>query len=173
MDTQKDKITYKLSYFTNFRNEVIPIIVCALSQYIDSNDRHFTANWNDGALGRPLYRGVSIGIAIYNPNDTWDFNQGCEAALAKATRNKPVIYTADNGVLNDELIADLISTYIYKFRDHPEKYIKGYSEAAIKYEKIKEKNKFIGSLNVEGLKNREVIKRLKDSGELDKYIASV
>ena len=173
MDTQKDKITYKLSYFTNFRNEVIPITVCALSQYIDSSTRKFTANWGDDMGSYQLYRQVSIGIAVYNIEDTWNFEEACNIALNKARQNKPVIFTADNGVLNDDIISDLITTYIYKFREHPEKYIKGYLEAAERYNKSRERIKFIGSLNVQGLKDREVISRLKRNGELDKYIASV
>lgn len=173
MDTQKDKITYKISYFTNFKDEVIPIVVCALSQYIDSSTRRFTANWGDDMGSYQLYRQVSIGIAVYNTEDTWHWNEGCKIALNKARINKPIIFTADNGVLNDDIISDLMTTYIYKFREHPEKYIKGYSEAAKKYKRIKEKNEFIGSLNVEGLKDREVISKLKRNGELDKYIASV
>ena len=74
---------------------------------------------------------VTIGIAVCNPIDQFDFETGKRIARHKAENieDLPRIYTTSKGIITSELVLAFLKQQIRFFKENPGTYIAGYDKA--------------------------------------------
>lgn len=82
-----------------------------------------------------VVRCIRIGVAICHPDDKFDRAIGEKIALEKARLSKPILYVPKRGYIGIKLIDGLIEQEANYLETHPEKYIKGYIDSKIKFDK--------------------------------------
>lgn len=142
---RNDVITYKFGSFTDFKGIERMVIACVASMSISENA--MTANWVDDSESYDLVRAVSIGVSVYNPDDEFDLGMGKKVALNRAYHNSPSYFIVKGGHLDDNITDAMLTNAIENFKKHPETIIKGYKEAAKKYNEIKKAQKYINTAN--------------------------
>lgn len=141
---KQDIVIYKVDSFIDYTGKKRMIVACALSEtpgddqydllvgWVDRNDRIQT----NAKLCHEVYRMVTIGIAVCNPEDTFNEEVGRKIAYNKAKNieSLPRLYAPCKGVITKELVDTFLDQQIQFFKEHPETIIKGYAEAACQYE---------------------------------------
>lgn len=143
---KNDIIIYKLGSFIDFKGDERLVIAAAVSQPVANG---LKATWDDGETVNSITRAISIGIAVYNPNDEFDLQLGEKTAVDRAYKSNPRWYIAEQGFFNDAATCALLDDAIDYFANHPETVIKGYAKAAADYAKIKESEKAIDEMTEE------------------------
>lgn len=167
----KDIIEFYSYLFKNYKNEVVPVVVCVKSEKIVNTTEHtFSASWNFEGLGEPLFRAVSIGISVYNSADTWDYGKGCEIAEKKADKSNPVLYTAASSVITENVMESLAKAAFIKFEDNPDSVIHGYSKMKAKYDAENSRKTELYKLNFYEKETLSRMSTLKSEGKLDKFV---
>lgn len=82
-------------------------------------------------------KGVSIGISICNPEDSYDSERGVQIAKDRAKKAKCVLYATDNSYINSKLVKALLEQEVKYIKNNPSRYIKGYDIAESKHRKKK------------------------------------
>ena len=167
----KDIVDFYTYMFKNFRNQVIPVTICVKSEKIENDSMHtYSASWNCEGDGVPLFRAVSIGIAVYNNEDKWDYATGCRIAEEKADKNSPVLYTATGSVITKEVMEALSLAAFEKFKANPDSVIHGYSKMKAIYEAENNRKTEIYKLNYYEKETLSRMSALKNEGKLDKFV---
>ena len=144
---KSDIITYKIGSFTDFKGVERIAIACVASMSIDENA--MTAQWNDYSEYYDLVRAVSIGIAVYNPEDEFDLEQGKQIALNRAYQNTPAYFIVKGGHLDDNITDAILTNALNNLAKNPNSVIKGYNEAKEKYEALKKSESAIDEMTDE------------------------
>lgn len=133
-------------------------------------------------------KGVSIGIAICNPEDEFDEKVGICKAVGRANGANPALYATNNGYINTTLVRAFLQQEAEYLKNNPEKYIAGYQEAKERYlknksmeelkdnfsstekiivEEVQKNPEFLNNVNtyLTWLKNQERGKKCKKSGK--------
>lgn len=87
--------------------------------------------------GDSLEKGVSIGIAICNPEDEFSEQVGVLKATARARNSSPILYTTGKGYVNQTLVRALLQQEANYLKNNPEVYIPGYNDSKERYLKNK------------------------------------
>lgn len=144
---KSDIITYKIGSFTDFKGVERIAIACVASMSIDENA--MTAQWNDYSEYYDLVRAVSIGIAVYNPVDEFDLEQGKKIALNRAYQNTPAYFIVKGGHLDDNITDAILTNALNNLAKNPNSVIKGYNEVKEKYETLKKSESAIDEMTDE------------------------
>ena len=124
----KEKISYKVSSFIDYKNIEHKFVVAAVSEVLDE------PIWFAG--GFFMNKRISIGVSICNPDDTFNETTGAAAAINRARNNYVnALYTHEAGLIGTKMVEGLLDQEIKHVQTNPGKYIKGYDEAAAKYTK--------------------------------------
>ena len=111
---KQDIATYLVDSFIDYAGKEHKLVACALSQTPEDSDHTLKVCWlnsEDGALCNAniyhnVYRLVTIGVAVCNPEDNFDEETGKKIAYNKAANIEyaPRIYTTNRGVITKELV---------------------------------------------------------------------
>lgn len=139
----KKKIaSYKLGQFVDFKGVERLIVACAVSMPVKEG---LIATWNipDVKNSFEIVRAISIGIAVYNPEDEFNLTFGKEQAYKKALAGDPCWFVGKGGVITKECIDALLTEKINHFIKNPEIVIKDYNANKAKYEQIQKEKEYI------------------------------
>lgn len=154
---KQDIAIYKVDSFIDFTGNERKFVACALSESPANGDMDLMVGWinfnnrllTDEPLCHNIYRIVTIGIAVCNPEDTFNEDKGKSIARNKAANIEglPRIYVDSKGIITQELVETFLNQQIQFFKEHPETVIVGYDEAKKKYEDSEKLASEIASLN--------------------------
>ena len=141
---KKEIASYKLGQFVDFKGVERLVVACAVSMPVKEG---LTASWNIPGVedSFEIVRAVSIGIAVYNPEDEFDLTFGKEQAYKRALAGEPCWFIGKGGVITKECIDALLTEKINHFAANPEIVIKDYNANKAKYEQIQKEKEFINS----------------------------
>lgn len=169
---KQDIATYIVDSFIDYAGKEHKIVACALSQSPENNiDESLMVGWandkgqmqTDASIYHDVYRLVTVGVAICNPEDEFDEKRGKTIAYNKAANieDLPRIYTPNKGVITKELVDVFLKQQVKFIKENPEKVIKGYLEAKSDFEatqkakadieKLSEEEKAVFNLAVKGI----------------------
>lgn len=139
---KKEIASYKLSQFVDFKGVERLIVACAVSMPVKEG---LIATWNIPGVedSFEIVRAISIGIAVYNPEDEFNLTFGKEQAYKKALAGDPCWFVGKGGVITKECIDALLTEKINHFIKNPEIVIKDYNANKAKYEQIQKEKEYI------------------------------
>ena len=145
---KKEIASYKLGQFVDFKGVERLVVACAVSMPVKEG---LTATWYiPGAEDSfEIVRAVSVGIAVYNPEDEFNLTFGKEQAYKKALAGEPCWFIGKGGVITKECIDALLTEKINHFTKNPEIVIKNYNANKAKYEKIQKEKEYIQTASPE------------------------
>lgn len=145
---KKEIATYKLGQFVDFKGVERLVVVCAVSMPVKEG---LTATWNIPGVedSFEIVRAVSIGIAVYNPEDEFNLTFGKEQAYKRALAGEPCWFIGKGGVITKECIDALLTEKINHFSKNPEMVIKDYNANKAKYEQIQREKEYIQTASPE------------------------
>lgn len=139
---KKEIASYKLGQFVDFKGVERLIVACAVSMPVKEG---LIAIWNIPGVedSFEIVRAISIGIAVYNPEDEFNLTFGKEQAYKKALAGDPCWFVGKGGVITKECIDALLTEKINHFIKNPEIVIKDYNANKAKYEQIQKEKEYI------------------------------
>lgn len=145
---KKEIASYKLGQFVDFKGVERLIVACAVSMPVKEG---LTATWNIPGVedSFEIVRAISIGIAVYNPEDEFNLTFGKEQAYKKALAGDPCWFIGKGGVVTKECIDTLLTEKIDHFTKNPEIVIKDYNANKAKYEEIQKEKEYIQNASPE------------------------
>lgn len=145
---KKEIATYKLGQFVDFKGVERLVVACAVSMPVKEG---LTATWNIPGVedSFEIVRAVSIGIAVYNPEDEFNLTFGKEQAYKRALAGEPCWFIGKGGVITKECIDALLTEKINHFSKNPEMVIKDYNANKAKYEQIQREKEYIQTASPE------------------------
>lgn len=145
---KKEIASYKLGQFVDFKGIERLIVACAVSMPVKEG---LTATWNIPGVedSFEIVRAISIGIAVYNPEDEFNLTFGKEQAYKKALAGDPCWFIGKGGVVTKECIDALLTEKIDHFTKNPEIVIKDYNANKAKYEEIQREKEYIQTASPE------------------------
>lgn len=145
---KKEIASYKLGQFVDFKGVERLIVACAVSMPVKEG---LTATWNIPGVedSFEIVRAISIGIAVYNPEDEFNLTFGKEQAYKKALAGEPCWFIGKGGVVTKECIDALLTEKINHFTKNPEIVIKDYNANKAKYEEIQKEKEYIQNASPE------------------------
>lgn len=145
---KKEIASYKLGQFVDFKGVERLVVACAVSMPVKEG---LTATWNIPGVedSFEIVRAVSIGIAVYNPEDEFNLTFGKEQAYKRALAGEPCWFIGKGGVITKECIDALLTEKINHFSKNPEMVIKDYNANKAKYEKIQREKEYIQTASPE------------------------
>ena len=145
---KKEIASYKLGQFVDFKGVERLIVACAVSMPVKEG---LTATWNIPGVedSFEIVRAISIGIAVYNPEDEFNLTFGKEQAYKRALAGEPCWFIGKGGVVTKECIDALLTEKIDHFTKNPEIVIKDYNANKAKYEEIQKEKEYIQNASPE------------------------
>ena len=145
---KKEIASYKLGQFVDFKGVERLVVACAVSTPVREG---LTATWYIPGVedSFEIVRAVSVGIAVYNPEDEFDLTFGKEQAYKKALAGEPCWSIGKGGVVTKECIDALLTEKINHFAKNPEMVIKDYNANKAKYEQIQKEKEYIQNASPE------------------------
>ena len=145
---KKEIATYKLGQFVDFKGVERLVVACAVSMPVKEG---LTATWNIPGVedSFEIVRAVSIGIAVYNPEDEFNLTFGKEQAYKRALAGEPCWFIGKGGVITKECIDALLTEKINHLAKNPEMVIKDYNANKAKYEQIQREKEYIQTASPE------------------------
>ena len=145
---KKEIASYKLGQFVDFKGVERLVVACAVSMPVEEG---LTATWNIPGVedSFEIVRAISIGIAVYNPEDEFNLTFGKEQAYKKALAGEPCWFIGKGGVITKECIDALLAEKIDHFTKNPEIVIKDYNANKAKYEEIQKEKEYIQNASPE------------------------
>lgn len=139
---KKEIASYKLGQFVDFKGVERLIVACAVSMPVKEG---LIATWNIPGVedSFEIVRAISIGIAVYNPEDEFNLTFDKEQAYKKALAGDPCWFVGKGGVITKECIDALLTEKINHFIKNPEIVIKDYNANKAKYEQIQKEKEYI------------------------------
>lgn len=145
---KKGIASYKLGQFVDFKGVERLVVACAVSMPVKEG---LTATWNIPGVedSFEIVRSISVGIAVYNPEDEFNLTFGKEQAYKKALAGDPCWFISKGGVVTKECIDALLTEKINHFTKNPEIVIKDYNANKAKYEEIQKEKEYIQNASPE------------------------
>ena len=145
---KKEIASYKLGQFVDFKGFERLVVACAVSMPVKEG---LTATWNIPGVedSFEIVRAVSIGIAVYNPEDEFNLTFGKEQVYKRALAGEPCWFIGKGGVITKECIDALLAEKINHFAKNPEMVIKDYNANKAKYEQIQKEKEYIQNASPE------------------------
>ena len=145
---KKEIASYKLGQFVDFKGFERLVVACAVSMPVEEG---LTATWNIPGVedSFEIVRAVSVGIAVYNPEDEFNLTFGKEQAYKRALAGEPCWFIGKGGVITKECIDALLTEKINHFAKNPEMVIKDYNANKAKYEQIQKEKEYIQNASPE------------------------
>lgn len=156
---KQDIATYLIDSFVDYAGKEHKLVACALSQTPEDSACKLKVCWvNREENAEPhaniyhdVYRLVTFGIAVCNPEDNFNEETGKRIAYNKAANIEyaPRIYTTNRGVITKELVEVFLKQQLQFVKENPDKIIPGYAKAKAAYEALESAKKEINNLSDE------------------------
>ena len=173
---KQDIATYLVDSFIDYAGKEHKLVACALSQtpevsaatlkvcWVDSEDSAL----NSANIYHDIYRLVTIGVAVCNPEDNFNEETGKKIAYNKAANIEyaPRLYTTNRGVITKELVDTFLKQQVQFIKENPEKVITGYLKAKADYEALETAKKEIDNFSDE---ERVAFNLAVNGSDLSKY----
>lgn len=173
---KQDIATYLVDSFIDYAGKEHKLVACALSQTPEDSASNLKVCWvdskdkaiHDANIYHDVYRLVTIGIAVCNPEDNFNEETGKKIAYNKAANIEyaPRIYTTNRGVITKELVDTFLKQQVQFVKENPEKVITGYLKAKADYEALETAKKEIENLSDE---ERVAFNLAVNGSDLSKY----
>lgn len=154
---KQDIATYLVDSLIDYAGKEHKLVACALSQTPEDSATTLKVCWvdsEDSALSNAniyhdIYRLVTFGIAVCNPEDNFNEETGKRIAYNKAANIEyaPRIYTTNRGVITKELVEIFLKQQLQFVKENPDKIIPGYTKAKAAYEALESAKKDIDNLS--------------------------
>ncbi len=148
----KEHIEFITDSFTDYAGKTHHFVIAALSQNLPSRTGQLENSPIDNDCvpvihevgvyvedyGTEDYLGtvnkvLCLGVSICNPTDTFDEKVGALKAAARAHDAKPVLYAANSGVINTDVVKALLTQEARYLKNNPENFIPGYADMRDRY----------------------------------------
>lgn len=173
---KQDIATYLVDSFIDYAGKEHKLVACALSQTPEDSDYNLKVCWvdseakalNGANIYHDVYRLVTIGVAVCNPEDNFNEETGKKIAYNKAANIEyaPRLYTTNRGVITKELVDTFLKQQVQFVKENPEKVITGYLKAKADYEALEAAKKEIDNFSDE---ERVAFNLAANGGDLSKY----
>lgn len=178
----KERTQYIHDSFVDYKGREHHFVICAVSKLLPRNykeyieqikeDRHgidlessvesYIASYafDYGILDDDIkvVKSVSIGMAICNPEDKFDYNVGCKKAYARANNSDATLFATKAGLINTRMVTALLVQESEYFKNNPNSRIPGYRDGEIAYLEKKKKENIANSLTEEAKKVGQFLK---------------
>lgn len=174
------RINHIVSSFTDYKGVEHKFVVVAISEVLPKVYEEFNpkdadncseyekqtevshwVNWYtewDSESVAEVVKSVSIGVAICNPEDTFNEETGYRKAMSRA---KLALYATHSGYISTRLVQAMLEQEAYYIKSNPGKYIKGYNEAEKQFNKKKRYENLLNSLDTSELQSIKIYEDLK------------
>ena len=149
----KERTQFIHDSFVDYKGKEHHFVICAYSKLLprtfkeaegiefdaDKDDRveTFAVSYADsyGCLDNydAVVKSVSIGVAICNPEDEFNYVAGCKKAQARAKNSNATLYATKSGMINTTMVTGLLTQEAEYLKNNPDAYIKGYEESRRAY----------------------------------------
>ena len=149
----KERTQFIHDSFVDYKGKEHHFVICAYSKLLprtfkeaegiefdaDKDDRveTFAVSYADsyGCLDNydAVVKSVSIGVAICNPEDEFNYVAGCKKAQARAKNSNATLYATKSGMINTTMVTGLLTQEAEYLKNNPDAYIKGYEESKRAY----------------------------------------
>ena len=149
----KERTQFIHDSFVDYKGKEHHFVICAYSKLLprtfkeaegiefdaDKDDRveTFAVSYADsyGCLDNydAVVKSVSIGVAICNPEDEFNYVVGCKKAQARAKNSNATLYATKSGMINTTMVTGLLTQEAEYLKNNPDAYIKGYEESRRAY----------------------------------------
>lgn len=173
---KQDIATYLVDSFVDYAGKEHKIIACALSQTPEDSNHTLKVCWvgsenttlPDANIFHDVYRLVTIGVAVCNPEDNFNEETGKKIAYNKAANIEyaPRLYTTNRGVITKELVDTFLKQQVQFIKENPEKVITGYLKSKAEYEALEAAKQEIANLSDD---ERTAFNIAVNGGDLSKY----
>lgn len=137
----KEHVDVLKDAFVDYASKTHNFVIAAISNELADEDGDLPVVMKAKGLiaecSDPLEKGVSIGIAICNPEDEFSEQVGVLKATARARNSSPILYTTGKGYVNQTLVRALLQQEANYLKNNPEVYIPGYNDSKKRYLKNK------------------------------------
>ena len=128
--------------FTDYAGRVHHFVIAAVSDAFEVPPMVVVADDSMSASQIGLVKkGVRLGIAICNPEDTFNEKVGVLKATARAKNSEISLYSSATGQINTKLVRAFLEQEAEYLKNNPDKYIQGYSDSKerwLRNERMKE-----------------------------------
>lgn len=163
----KEYISTLSDSFIDYAGKVHHFTIAAISKTLEDVAAVTASSTEYGIALKGLY----LGIAICNPIDTYSKELGTYKAIARARNSDAALFASDPGFINTKLVNAFMEQEASYLKNNPEKYIKGYSEAKIRFLKKQEMEQLGESFGeLENTIIEEVTKDPKYLNKIEKYL---
>lgn len=153
---KQDIAVYKVDSFIDYAGREHKLVACALSQSPANEERTLKVGWIDesgvltqgAAINENVYRLVTLGVAVCNPEDKFILEVGQKLAYNKAAYRDdlPRLYATRKGMITQDLVESFIDTQLKFYKENPSSLIPGYKEAEANYLAIQKAKEDINNL---------------------------
>lgn len=176
----KEKVNYRVGSFIDYKNVEHKFVIAAVSQMLETCKESGT--WYslcretdydcESVVGIP--KCVRLGIAICNPEDTFNEQIGLFKAVSRAKNTTTrVLFTTEIGLIGTDMVNGLLDQEVKHVQQNPGKYIPGYDESAAKYAKHhKAIDHYMNNLNDDQRSHVDWLSTL-DAKQLNEYLQLV
>lgn len=131
--------------FADYAGRVHHFVIAAISETFEVSPMVVVADdpMSASQIGA-VKKGIRLGVAICNPEDTFDEKVGVLKATARAKNSEISLYSSERGQINSKIVRAFLEQEAEYLKNNPEKYIKGYSDSKerwLKNEHMKEVGK--------------------------------
>lgn len=139
-DTRKGRTQVIYDSFVDYKGETHEFLIAAVSvptialceEWQDEDDSYY----EDPEHSTYSNKVLSLGIAICNPCDKWNDRIAYQMATGRARKFRDnAIYVTHDGLINTGMVTALLQQEANYVKHNPEKYIKGYIEQKLRWEK--------------------------------------
>ena len=149
----KERTQFIHDSFVDYKGKEHHFVICAYSKLLpktfkeaegiefdadkDDHVETFAVSYADsyGCLDNydKVVKSVSIGVAICNPEDEFNYVVGCKKAQARAKNSNATLYATKSGMINTTMVTGLLTQEAEYLKNNPDAYIKGYEESRRAY----------------------------------------
>lgn len=157
---KQDIAEFLVDSFIDYKGDEHKVVLCALSQTPEKSidDDNLMVVWSNGYdvdetadICHDVFRTVSLGVAICCPADKKVFSEeiGKKIALNRAEKAIPKFVSLEPGIVNTTVVRAFLEQEMAFVKKCPEKFIKGYEEAQVHYNKKLNLDKTVKNLSPE------------------------
>ncbi len=125
-------------YFVDFAGNPHHFTIVAISMPANGEVTIYNDNPYYDECPYDITKGLKIGISICNPDDEYDEELGEQKAIKKAMKSDFAIVTPNSGLISTPMVQAILHKEAEYLKNNPEKYIKGYRAAKLRWEEDKE-----------------------------------
>lgn len=154
--------------FTDYKGLIHKVVIAAVSEELPFYHSHPTHEEEDYSVCHytesrgeedyvTLRKCLKLGVAICNPEDTFNEEKGKSTAVAKAKNSTPVLFTPKPGVISSTMVKALMKQELEFICSNPEVVIPGYNDSKKRYEYNRKMEAEINALSGDEKKCLEIL----------------